>query len=87
MTSTMRGTDPLSGDMNPHTHMGSKNVALRRDVYEALRREMRPGESFTTVALRLLNERGPLSDLAGTWSPVERSRMARWRRLRRGGEA
>ena len=65
--------------------MSSKNVALRRDVYDALRREMRPGESFSTVMLRLLNERGPLGELLGAWGTPDRSRAARFHRLRQGG--
>ena len=47
--------------------MSSRNVAVRKDVYDALRKEKRPNESFTQVFLRLLNQRGPLDDLLGSW--------------------
>jgi predicted CopG family antitoxin len=63
--------------------MPSRNIAVRKDVYDALRRECRPQESFTKVLLRLLNQRGPLQELAGAWpgKPQGRER-ALWRRLR-----
>lgn len=48
--------------------MSSRNVAIRKDVYDALDREKRGGESFTQVLLRLLGQRGPLEDLLGAWS-------------------
>jgi predicted CopG family antitoxin len=73
--------------------MPSRNIAVRKDVYEALRRERRPQESFTKVLLRLMNQRGPLQELSGSWStrPKARDRVA-WRRLRgldtvRGGRS
>jgi len=47
--------------------MSSKNIAVRKDVYDALRRERRPGESFTQALVRLLSQRGPLDDLLGAW--------------------
>lgn len=65
--------------------MSSKNVAIRRDVYEALRRERRPQESFTKLFVRLLNQRGPLEDLTGAWGERGRARWtAGWRTLRFG---
>jgi predicted CopG family antitoxin len=47
--------------------MSSRNVAIRKDVYDALNRERRPGESFTKLFLRLLHQRGPLEELIGGW--------------------
>jgi predicted CopG family antitoxin len=47
--------------------MSSRNVAVRKDVYDALQREKRPHESFTQLFLRLLNQRGPLDELRGVW--------------------
>lgn len=47
--------------------MSSRNIAVRRDIYDALRREQRPGESFTRVLERLLSQRGPLDHLSGSW--------------------
>jgi predicted CopG family antitoxin len=63
--------------------MPSRNIAVRKDVYDALRKEGRPQESFTKVLLRLLNQRGPLRDLSGAWPGATKgSDRARWRRLR-----
>lgn len=63
--------------------MSSRNIAVRKDVYEALEREKRPGESFTKALLRLLNQRGPLDDVVGTWPehvpPTERRLLQAWR--------
>ncbi|HTT35335.1 MAG TPA: antitoxin VapB family protein [Thermoplasmata archaeon] len=65
--------------------MSSRNVALRRDIYDSLRREMRPGESFTRVLERLLHERGGLGDLAGSWGRGDEAALGRrWRALRAG---
>ncbi|HEV2519155.1 MAG TPA: antitoxin VapB family protein [Thermoplasmata archaeon] len=63
--------------------MSSRNIAVRKDVYDALRKERRPSESFTKLLIRLLNQRGGLHDLAGAW-PGRSSRRERttWRQLR-----
>ena len=47
--------------------MSSRNIAVLKGVYDALRREKRGPESFTQVLLRLLEQRGAVDDLAGTW--------------------
>jgi predicted CopG family antitoxin len=63
--------------------MSSRNIAVRKDVYDALRKELRPQESFTKLLLRLLHQRGPLHELSGTWhrgSP--RGEQRAWQRLR-----
>ena len=56
---------------------------MRKDVYEALRREKRGGESFTKALLRLLNQKGPLDDLVGAWPEhghaLDRRRWGAWR--------
>lgn len=69
--------------------MPSHNVAIRKDVYDALRKEKRPDESFTQLFLRLLNQRGPMDDLEGAWPRRDATRDLReWRSLRgsiRGG--
>jgi predicted CopG family antitoxin len=72
--------------MQTFMHMPSKNVAVRMDVYQALKRELRPGESFTKLFVRLLNQRGPLDDLVGSWGgrPSE-GLHRRWKQLRTGG--
>ncbi len=65
--------------------MSSRNVAVRKDVYDALRREKRPNESFTRLFLRLLSQRGPLEDVVGAWGarPLPGETQA-LRRMRRG---
>lgn len=47
--------------------MSSQNIAVQRQVYDALRKERRPGESFTRLLDRLLSERGALGELQGIW--------------------
>jgi len=47
--------------------MPSHNIALQKAIYEALEREKRSGESFTSVVRRLLEQRRGLDDLAGAW--------------------
>ena len=39
--------------------MGTKTIGLREDVYERLRAQKRPDESFTDLVDRLLDEREP----------------------------
>jgi predicted CopG family antitoxin len=63
--------------------MSSRNIAIRKDVYDALRRERRTGESFTRVLERLINQRGPLEELSGAWGTrPESGERRRWRQLR-----
>jgi predicted CopG family antitoxin len=63
--------------------MASHNVAVRKDVYDALRKEKRTHESFTQLFLRLLNQRGPMDDLEGAWPRREPSKDRReWRMIR-----
>ncbi|MGI0053055.1 MAG: antitoxin VapB family protein [Thermoplasmata archaeon] len=47
--------------------MSSRNIAVRKDVYDTLRRDRRRGESFTGVLLRLLHRHGSLEELVGAW--------------------
>ncbi len=70
--------------------MSSRNVAIRKDVYDALDHERRPGESFTKLFDRLLHQKGPLEELIGAWGTRRIAAEGdRWRRLRgaagRGG--
>ncbi len=63
--------------------MPSKNIAVQRGVYDALDREKRTGESFTSVLRRLLEQRRGLDDLYGGWTtrPLRADRQ-RLRQLR-----
>ena len=59
--------------------MSSRNIAVQKAVYEALDREKRAGESFTSVLRRLLEQREGLGELAGAWGrsggPTNRARL------------
>jgi predicted CopG family antitoxin len=55
--------------------MGSKNISIPEDVYEKLREERRPDESFGEAIDRLLGRR-QLSEFWGAWDAdtTERTR-------------
>jgi predicted CopG family antitoxin len=66
--------------------MPSRNIAVQRAVYDALEREKRSGESFTSVLRRLLEQRRGLEDVWGSWGTRGRKvDRARLRKLRSGG--
>ena len=69
--------------------MSSRNIAVQKTVYEALGREKRPGESFTVLFRRLLDQHEGLEDLAGAWGrsghAVDRSRLKSLRATPRRG--
>lgn len=69
--------------------MSSRNIAVQKAVYDALTREKRAGESYTSVLRRLLEQREGLEDLVGAWGKGgERGDHARLRTLRKvGGRA
>lgn len=62
--------------------MSSRNIAIRKEIYDALRKEMRSGDSFTKVLARLLNQRGPLLELSGAWPRHPRGSLPGWRQFR-----
>ena len=66
--------------------MSSRNIAVQKAVYDLLQREKRAGESFTGLLRRLLEQRGGLEELAGSWgrSGARRDRL-QLRSLRAGG--
>ena len=56
---------------------------MQKTVYDALGREKRTGESFTSVLRRLLEQRRGLDDVWGAWgSKGSKADRARLRRLR-----
>jgi len=65
--------------------MPSRNIAVQETVYEALMKEKRPGESFTSVLRRLLDQRGGVEEIVGAWGAGGRSSRERLRSLRAGG--
>ncbi len=68
--------------------MGTKNISITDEAYDALSREKRKGESFTEAILRLTRKSGKLMDCFGIWemSDKEKRRIfekelpAGWRR-------
>jgi predicted CopG family antitoxin len=59
---------------------------VQRTVYEALKKEKRAGESFTSLFVRLLNQRGSLDEVRGAWGgPGLAEDLRRWGQMRRGG--
>ena len=66
--------------------MSSRNIAVQKAVYDALDREKRAGESFTSVLRRLLDQREGLGELAGAWGRSgDRTSRARLKSLRAVG--
>jgi predicted CopG family antitoxin len=49
--------------------MSSRNIAVQKAVFDALTREKRAGESFTSLLRRLLDHRGGLDEMLGAWGP------------------
>jgi predicted CopG family antitoxin len=47
--------------------MSSRNIAVQKTVYDALTREKRSGESFTSLLRRLLEQREGLEEIVGSW--------------------
>lgn len=65
--------------------MPSQNIAVQKGVYDALRKEKRTEESFTELFRRLLDERGRLDEVLGSWGPASAvSDRAALHRLREG---
>jgi len=57
--------------MNRYMYVPSKNVAIQNQVYVALSKEKRPGESFTSLFRRLLAQTGAAEELLGSWTKNE----------------
>ncbi len=56
--------------------MGSKNISITDEAYQALNMERRNGESFTEVILRLTRKSGRLMDCYGTWEISDKEKRA-----------
>jgi len=67
--------------------MPSRNVAVQKLVYDRLVQEKRGGESFTALFRRLLEQKGGLEEVAGSWGKVrskkDRLRLRSLRGVRR----
>lgn len=67
--------------------MPSQNIAVQKTVYDALAREKRPGESFTSLLRRLLDQRAGLDEMVGAWGKQGvRENRSRLRALRAMGD-
>ncbi|HTS33102.1 MAG TPA: antitoxin VapB family protein [Thermoplasmata archaeon] len=66
--------------------MSSRNIAVQKAVYESLLREKRPGESFTGLFRRLLDQREGLEELHGSWEGRRAPRPRRAKRRAQHGE-
>jgi hypothetical protein len=55
------------------------------DVYDALRKERRPQESFTKLFLRLMSQKTPIEQTVGAWGRFDRRRAGRLLHELRGG--
>ncbi len=47
--------------------MSSRNIAVQKEIYEALDKEKRGPESFTSVIRRLLEQKEGVEELFGAW--------------------
>lgn len=54
-----------------YTHMSSRNVSLKEEVYDLISREKLPGESFSDAIERLVKRRGKLIDAVDSWEDVD----------------
>lgn len=65
--------------------MASKNVALREEAYEFLRKAKRPGETFSDVVLRLRKATKPLTSFAGAWKDTPGAELEEVKEMIRKG--
>jgi predicted CopG family antitoxin len=66
--------------------MSSRNVAVQKAVYDLLVREKRAGESFTALFRRLLDQRGGIEEVAGSWGHAAgKGERTLLKQLRSGG--
>ena len=57
--------------MSTHMCMGSKNISLRDEAYEALKSLQLLGESFSDTILRIKTKFGNFADVIGTGTLTE----------------
>ncbi len=65
--------------------MTSKTVVLQAEAYEFLRKEKKPGETFSDVVLRLKGASKPLSSFSGAWKEMGEGDIATIRGAIRSG--
>lgn len=62
--------------------MATKTVALDDEAYGLLARQKRRGESFSHVVKRVARPRVPLTEFAGAWKDVPKSKLRELEALR-----
>jgi len=62
------------------------NIAVQQTVYDTLTMEKRPGERFTALLGRLLDQRGGIEELAGAWGGDGSQSSVRLRAVRTGNQ-
>lgn len=55
--------------------METTSIALDREAYDLLRRQKRPGESFSQVVKRLAGKSRPLASFSGAWKDVPAEKL------------
>ena len=63
--------------------METTSVALDREAYDLLRRQKRPGESFSQVVKRLAGRSRPLASFSGAWKELSEGKMRELEQERR----
>ena len=51
--------------------MGTKTISIKKEAYEALRREKIDKESFTDIILRITKQSGKIRDCFGAWKMTD----------------
>jgi predicted CopG family antitoxin len=65
--------------------MASKTVVLREEAYEFLRKQKRPGDTFSDVVLRLRGATKPLTSFAGAWKEMPDAHFEEVKEIMRKG--
>ena len=63
--------------------MDATSIALDREAYDLLRRQKRPGETFSQVVKRLAGASQPLSSFVGAWKGLPARTLKEIERERR----
>ena len=51
--------------------MTSKTISVTEEVYDMLAEEKLPGESFSKTIVRIIKNKGKITDCAGLWEKVD----------------
>ncbi|MFY9716489.1 MAG: antitoxin VapB family protein [Thermoplasmata archaeon] len=65
--------------------MSAKTVALEVEAYEMLRRQRRPGETFSEAVKRLSGRRRSILTFAGIWTGMPAEDLEKLRSFREAG--